>query len=264
MEEFLQLIASSPDFGPQEPIQRGLVLNRVAKLLGLPSEEVYRQLRIVARKAPQTRNTETAEYRPEAPVLPARDAASNAMTELLGVLLDQPTYYASVASVFDPDLIVDGETQEIARVVVQMAQENPEFTVSQVISRFDSVRLANRITSLQASTEARGNHAATVEGAVRCVEQFRARRRVSELEAGLRTTVMETAPGTPSGSESERPTGTTLEEEHLARAHGQGIRQLRQFAARRHLACSPYTEAGGERTKEAGSASDGEGIAKGK
>lgn len=233
IEEFLQLVAQVPETGPQDPIQRGLVLNRVAKLLGLPSEDVYRQLRMVARRSAAARSAGSGAGPSEPGVLAApRDAASKAMRELLGVLLNEPSYYASLTSVFDPEWITDAEEKEIARAVAAVAGETTDFSVSMVISRFESVQMANKIIALQTAAEVKGNYAAIVEGAVHCLSQARAQHRLCEIEAGLRTE--KAAADEP--AEAALAPGETPPAEALAEAHRQGIRQMSRFAARRHYA----------------------------
>jgi DNA primase len=89
VEEFLGLIARSGEFGACDPIQRGLVLNQVGKLLGLSGEEVNRQLRITARRlgtgpTPSTSQSEASTAAFQKPVvLDAMDAVAKAVLEVL-------------------------------------------------------------------------------------------------------------------------------------------------------------------------------------
>ncbi|MBN2563784.1 MAG: DNA primase [Phycisphaerae bacterium] len=247
IEEFLGLIASSADLGACEPIQRGLILNQVGKLLGLSSEEVHRQLRIVARRSGPVRGVDDGGPRSErAPVTP--DAACAAMRELLGVLLNEPSYYASIATEFDPGLIPDRATREIAQAVVETAQEDPDFTLPALISRFESVETAKRIVALQTAAETRGNVAATVEGAVQCLQRLREQRRNDDLESGLRK-VESRVPSEAAGEVEEgvprgQPEGKEMDERSIAQALRQGVRNAHGFAARRHLSASRAADAG--------------------
>lgn len=237
IEEFLGLIHCSTDFGACDPIQRGLILNQVGKLLGLPSEEVHRQLRIVARRSTRAQND--GGVAPQSQGAYAPHAASAAMRDLLEVLLNEPSYFASISSEFDPALILDPPTREIAQVVAEMAQEGPDFTLQRLLGRFESVEAASRIMALQSSGEQRGNHAATVEGAVKRLQQLREQHRVDDLEAQLRADGGQGVAGeSREGGSGEQPDGRDVDDQSVSRAAHQGAQQIHRFAARRHLAPS--------------------------
>jgi DNA primase len=183
IEEFLGLIAGIADLAACDPIQRGLILNQVGKLLGLPGEEVNRQLRIIARQTPG---------KPSA-AAPARHAgrqevgpAGLAMRELLEVLINDPGHHASVATEFDPRLLPDGDLREIATAVVELSRDQGGFTLPGLISRFESVGTASQIMELQLAGERKGNFAATVEGAAARLRELREERERSDVVAILR------------------------------------------------------------------------------
>jgi len=224
-EEFIQLLAGQTDLGDIGPIQRGLILNQVGKLLGLPSEDVYRQLRSLARR------NRVARHAGEAPTEGARirDARAAATRELLEVLLNEPTYYASIAGEFHPAYLRDPTLVHIGRALVELLGDTPtdtstegtsaegtstegtsaegtstegtstegtsaegaapgeRFSLAAFISRFESPEIGRCITALQSAGERRGNYAATVEGAVSRLQQLRDVSRVDDLADQWRT-----------------------------------------------------------------------------
>jgi len=159
IEEYLSLVASSTDFGSIDPIQRGLILNQVGKLLGLQSDEVHRQLRIASRRTSPAAGA-PGDLRSKAPR--ARDEATATMRELISALLNAPQLFAQVAPSFDASLICDRELQDIAAAVAEMAVEKTPFSVARLIGRFESEEIARQITDLQLEGERHGEYERTV------------------------------------------------------------------------------------------------------
>lgn len=247
IEEFLRLIAQTSNLNSQDPIQRGLILNQITKLLGIPSQEVYRQLGIVARRMPAS-SAEEAMKRGAATTTPTTDATSKALEELLGVLLNEPSYYASISSVFEPAWIVDPVVREIAEEVASILEEGTSFSLAELIGRFESLETAARITALQAGAEARGNYAATLEGAVVCLNRARAQKQLVRLDSTLRQASVPAEGREPDAAENENP---IMQKDHAtAQAHNQALKQAQHFAARRHWATtlvpSPASETASE------------------
>src|SRR5205814_3158058 len=99
VEDFLGLIGQAADVGAIDPIQRGLVVNRIAKLLGIEREEIHQRLKALNRRM-ISRTAAPAGVPAES--LLAADAQVMATRELLEVLINEPGYYPSLASCFDP------------------------------------------------------------------------------------------------------------------------------------------------------------------
>ncbi|HUN82405.1 MAG TPA: toprim domain-containing protein, partial [Phycisphaerae bacterium] len=218
VEEFLGLIARSVGFGTCDPIQRGLLINRVGKLLGLSGEEVSRQLQIIARRLPASPASAPVPA-PTEPATPVPNAAAAATRDLLEILLNDPGYYDSVRSQFNPDLLADEASRLVAREVVKVCEERGGFELTELLGRVESVELSRRIIDLQLAGERGGNFAARVEGAVTTLQKARDRSRVDTLMAEIR--------GDPT-SESTR-----------LLAAGEAARRVTHFAARRHLTATP-------------------------
>ncbi|MFH1417877.1 MAG: DNA primase [Planctomycetota bacterium] len=234
IEAFLGLLASTANLGACDPIQRGLLLNQVGKLLALSSEEVNRQLRIVSRRLPGSSRQDIGRVCDRA--VGTHSAAETAMRSLLGVLLNQPEYFEAVAHVFDPDLMSDGDLKEIAAAVVEMIRADKALTLSTLISRFESVRASGLITGLQVDGERTGNFAATVEGAVRRLDELREQCRLNESMTSLREADRRAA-ATPEGSEPVKETvGADADEQLALRVVNEVSGGIGAFAAYRHSA----------------------------
>src|SRR5439155_27265129 len=89
-----------------------------------------------------------------------------ATRELLEVLLNEPSYYDSIESQFDPELLGDEQETTIARALMELVRTTPGFALAVFLGRFESVEVAQRVIELHSAGERRGNFAATIEGAV--------------------------------------------------------------------------------------------------
>ncbi len=222
VEEFLGLIARSGEFGTCDPIQRGLILNQVGKLLGLSGEDVNRQLKMTARRLgamPSSASDRTVGTPPfQRPV--SLDAADRAAKDLMEVLLNAPEYYEEIAAEFDPHEISDLQLREIALAVAELVGRPEEWSLSGLISRFESVETSARIMDLQTAGLRRGNYGGTVQGALARLRQLKEQRRLDELAAVHRA-------GPASAQDPHGMTSQELLQVARSRSH---------FASQRHLA----------------------------
>lgn len=232
VEDFLTLIARSIEFGAFDPIARGFALNQVGKLLGLSSEEVSRQLRIVARSLPAA-----AQNVASAPVQTTRnlDAANRAMKDLLEVIVCEPAHFHDAEAEFDPEIFSDAELRDIARTVCELARREEGFSPAELVSRFESVETSKTIADLLWAGEQRGNYEATVSGAVARLLQIRTQKNIQEWMAYLRQ-----QPAPPTNNEDIAPSGQSQGEsedvsDQQIKSVFNSARKVSQFAARKHL-----------------------------
>jgi len=250
VEEFLGLVASSGDLEACDPIQRGLILNQVGKLLGLQGEEVQRQLRIVSRRTPlPTPSGAAARRSGTAPT----DAAGRAMRDILEVVLNDATHWPAAAEEFDPALLADADLRSIAEAVVALAKREEGFVLPDLISRFDSAHIAGRIMEMQAAGERLGNFEAVIEGALQRLRELRELREHGNLLSRLRGNAVSKMGD---AGESQEAPGVSAEEAErsLLRAAGRKRGGIGAFAGHRHSAAALSLSAkdGTKQTEPAG------------
>ncbi|MBE7506959.1 MAG: DNA primase [Planctomycetia bacterium] len=241
VEEFLNLIVRSTDLGAFDPIQRGLILNQVGKLLGVPADEVNRQLRLLARRPGPSASVGPAAPSVKRQAATSRDDGSAAMTDLLGVLLNEPQFYEEIASEFDPEISADVQLRQIAHAVREMAcDEQCEKSLAALLGRFESVDIAARIMDLQAAGLCRGNYEATLRGAVERLRQIKEHNQLAHITAGLRGKAIPVeSTGTSNDADS------AADDDRSARlAVTEVARRVSHFAAHKHLA-TPLTAGAG-------------------
>ncbi len=226
IEAFLLLISQAVDFGACDPIQKGLIVNQLGKLLGLRPEEVNRQLRLVARRsAPAASNGATE---PQASLKRSSDPAANAMRELLEVLVNDGSYYVRAAEEFDADLIADRGLRQIATVVRELARDERPFSLAGLLACFESPELSRLVTDLQACGERRGNYEATVDGAVARLRALREDARIAGLHRKVRTTPKDGGIRADAVAGDQALNGLVV--------LGDAARKTNHFAARKHRA----------------------------
>lgn len=175
VDEFLRLVATSAVFRATDAIQRGLVLNELGKLLGIPAVDLHRQVARVARRLGE-RSVDTGRAGGEtSPTEAARpgsiDAEQRALREILEVLINEPGYHDGVGEHFDVARFEDPDLRRVATIVVEMARCFGEFDVKELIARMEEPKYARLITDLQQAGESRGNYGATIEQAVRRLQE---------------------------------------------------------------------------------------------
>ncbi len=231
LDEFMGLIAASGSLQQADPIRKGLILNQLGKLLGLPADEINRNLTLAARR--QGSRVEQPASSPVSMSVSRIEggAASVATLHLLEVLLNEPTYFDAISRHFVPARLANDTDANIAAAFIEYVREAERFELSEFISRFESIETAQRVTDLQFAGAHRGNYGGTVEGAVARLEQLNLQGRGRQLLSTLYR---------PAATAEERvseTSGAELDgsiERDVFLAASDVVRKTGQFAARRH------------------------------
>ncbi len=187
VEEYLERIASWVNAGAVDVIERGLVLNQIARLLSLSPDEVNARLATLQRRERGARAAGGGVRGTTVPaVLPKVDARQAALRELVEVLINEPRFADRVEGILDPASFSDPVLAQIARAVVEWCRaggRDGHWRLDELVGRFGDPAIARVVTDLQAEGERRGNYEATVEGALR---RIREAERMSETTAAGR------------------------------------------------------------------------------
>ncbi len=189
VDAFVQQLAGWLSRGVVDPIQKGLLVNELSKVLSLPAEELHRQLdKMAARPARQATGTEDQGQLPEGEeVGPAlMGAEQQAYQQVMEVLLNEPAWYSAVEAYFEPTAIRDRRVAAIAVELVNFLRSGEPFQISELIGRFESPEYGRVITDLQARGERRGKFAAVIDGAIPCLQSCQQARRTAALTDEIR------------------------------------------------------------------------------
>ncbi|MBI4581099.1 MAG: DNA primase [Planctomycetes bacterium] len=180
IDAYLQQLAAWLGRGVIDPIQKGLLVNQLSKVLGVPAEDLRRQLDQLGRRtagrspAASAETSDVARPMADAPV--AVGAEQRALLQVVEVLLNEPGLFPVVQGCFEPTAIRDRRVAPIAVELVSMLRSGEPFQISDLIGRFESPEYGRLITDLQTRGERRGGYQGAIEGALPWLHSLQERR----------------------------------------------------------------------------------------
>ena len=215
---FVRLVVEASSTGAMDAIQRGLVVNRIAALVGADTRDIHDL--VVREQRKSNRPAATTAARPAGQATsPPRDGGQAAWADLLGVLLNEPGLLSLVDPIPAVDSIADPLDRRIAGVVFTLIAEWGEIQARNVLARCDEPDQARRVTELVERGATRGNYEETLMVAL---SRIRLSRRIQEFESARQEAVSTF----PAGDAEEGQTNA------LRAVHG-CLKELRHFAPRR-------------------------------
>jgi DNA primase len=182
IEEFLQTVATSLWSGNLAAIERGLIVNRLSKIIGLDSKEINAELhKRIGRSA------KTASYNVENQKVRSVDLGEGlfaiAQREILEVLLNEPKLFEIVkqkitAEDFDVPML-----RQTASILFETLSTDPETRLAEILARAESPEAGSLIVELAQSGEAKGNFGSRLAGALDTIGRRQAQGRKSEIKA---------------------------------------------------------------------------------
>jgi DNA primase len=191
IEAYLQDLSSWIARGVIDPIQKGLLLGQLSKILSIPAEDLYRRVdRMVRRDKERLSNSSvtvgTIPKISSSPLAARMDQV--ALRQIVEVLLNEPGLYKRVVSVFDPAAIEDKHLSVVAQELKTMLEADEPFRMDELIGRFDEPAYGGLITDLQMRGERRGgDYKETIEAAGKCLSSYEASRETVSLADELLT-----------------------------------------------------------------------------
>jgi DNA primase len=182
VEEFLQTIATAIRAGNLPAIDRGLIVNRLSKIIGLDTKEINTELHKRLRKAERI-----ASYNVENQKVRSIDLGDGlfaaAQREILEVLLNEPKMFEMVkqkitAKVFDVPIL-----RQIALILFDVLSTDPAASLAQILARAESVEAGSLIVQLAQAGEQKGNFKSRLTGALDAIQRYRAQKKKSEIKA---------------------------------------------------------------------------------
>lgn len=175
-DEYLRMIAEMAAKENIDGISQGLVLNRVAKLLSVPSNEVYQKIN--RRKRWQKNTTESKRLEQQFVL----DGGVNSQQEVLEVLLNRQDLFEKVRQIIpNAEDITEPILQQIARRLWVCLEKNDEVPLAEILAGCESPQLCEKILNLAERGEVRGNYEVILEGALGNIERIRRQQANQEL-----------------------------------------------------------------------------------
>jgi DNA primase len=162
LNEFLQAAATGLAAENLPVLESGLLLNKVAKIIGLDPKEVNadvnkRMERLSKSKRPDAA-TEAVDW--------GQGLHAVAQREVLEVLLNDPGLFHSIERPVTEDLFDVPILREIAAIVLGILRSDEDFALRAVLARTESVQLGDSIVELQEVGERKGNYCSRLTGAL--------------------------------------------------------------------------------------------------
>jgi len=186
VEEFLQTIATGLWAGRLPAIDRGLIVNRLSRIIGLEPREINAELARKIRTAARTAGYQDAIGTENQKIRSAdlgRGLAAAAQREILEVLLNKPKLFELVkqkitAKIFDVPIL-----SQIAAILFEILNTETDVSLTAVLARAESVELGGAIVELAESGAEKGNFQSRLTGALDAIQRCQARTKKSEIKA---------------------------------------------------------------------------------
>ncbi len=176
VEEYIQAIAAGLQGGNVQPLDCGLRVNQISRIIGLDSNQINAELARHLRRARNAAGYERGNQKP-AVVDYGHGAFAGAQREVLEVLLNEPSLYETVrqkiaAEVFDVPIL-----RQIGEIVFETLEDESEVSLRQFLARTESVRLGNCLMELAQAGQEKGNFEWRLAKALESIERHQARKK---------------------------------------------------------------------------------------
>ncbi|GAF70864.1 unnamed protein product, partial [marine sediment metagenome] len=189
IEAYLQQLSSWVGHGVIDPIQMGLLVNQLSKILSMPPEDLHRQLKWMTKRS-QFRSPGSRGAKNNDPGAMGhkskRNAEQVALEQIIEVLLNKPELYSAIEEYFDPSAITDPALSAVGSGLQEALKSDRPFRLDEFIGHFESADYGRLITDLQARGERRGGYEAVIEGVIPCLESIGQTRRAASTAEEIR------------------------------------------------------------------------------
>lgn len=191
VDAYLHQFAGWLNQGVVDPIQKGLLVNELSKILSLPAEDLHAELDRLSRRAKIRPGSMQGAGRTDTVAEPdpgptAVGAEQRALLQVMEALLNEPAWYPAVEAYFEPSAIRDRRVAAIAVELVNMLRSGEPFQICELIGRFESPDYGQIITDLQVRGERRQCYREVIEGAIPCLRSCLQARRTAAVAEEIR------------------------------------------------------------------------------
>jgi len=181
IEEYLQTIATSMQAGNLSPIDLGLRVNQISKIIGLDSKQINKELNSRRRQAEKT-----ASYGVENKKLQSIDygqgLAAAAQRELLEVLLNKPALYQTVRQKITLDDFDVPVLNQTAAILFEALNTEPEPLLTRLLAKTESIDVARCLIELQQVGQEKGNFESRLTDAIDVLQRNQVQKRRNQFK----------------------------------------------------------------------------------
>jgi len=181
VEEYLQSIAASLRAGYMPPLDRGLVLNKLSKIMGLDSKQINAELcKRIARSAKAEKNEH--EKQKVQNIDYGQGLFATAQREVLEVLLNEPQLFELVKQKISADDFNIPILRQIAAILFEALSTDNNPLLKTIVARAESVGLGGAVVELAQAGEQKGNFESRLIGTVEVWQRYQAQKKKSQLK----------------------------------------------------------------------------------
>ena len=184
IEEFMQVMAVAIRSGNLSAIDRGLIVNRLAGIIGLDAKQINDDLNKRLARFQQTQRFAKTAPAAEKPFADKFGSGFFAVRsrEVLEVLLNEPKLFEIVKQKITPDIFDVPLLGLIANIVFETLAAEPDASVATILAKTESVELGQAVVELAQTGEQKANYLPRLTGALDAIEQFLAQKGSGRLK----------------------------------------------------------------------------------
>ncbi len=180
VDDFLHSIAAAANAGNITTIERGLLVNRLSKILGVESAHINRELSQTIQKV-QRNASYAAKNQSVRKVELAGGLLVNAQREILEVLLNAPKLFEGVPETITPAGFENPVLKQAAEVIFAAARSTDDLSLTSVLAATESVEAGNAIVEMAEAGERKANFESRLKGAIAAIERIEARNKAANI-----------------------------------------------------------------------------------
>jgi DNA primase len=184
VEEFLQTVATGVLAGNLAAVDRGLIVNRLSRIIGLSSQQINAELARRVARAAKTAGRNAENQKGQSMDL-GEGFFAVAQREILEVLLSEPKLFESVKHKIAPEVFDVPILKQIAVILFETLSAEPKASLGELLARVESPEAGGVIAELAETGEKKGNFQLRLVGALDAVRRYqaqKARSRIKTLE----------------------------------------------------------------------------------
>lgn len=188
IEEFLQTIATAVWAGKVPAIDRGLIVNRLSKIIGTGTKEINAELaKRIARVARTASYSDTTAVQNKnassGPPEMGRGLFATAQREVLEVLLNEPKFFDVVKQQITPEAFDVPVLRSIADIVFDTLSTATDPLLKEILAKAESVEAGSIIVELARIGEEKANFESRLAGALDAMQRLARQRKKSQIKA---------------------------------------------------------------------------------
>jgi DNA primase len=181
IEEYLQTIATALWSGNVSPIDRGLIVNRISKIIGLEIRQINSELNRKLRQAQRTASYNKNEKQSR-PTDYGHGLFATAQREVIEVLLNETKLFEFVKQRISPEIFDVPIYRKIAELLFEELGNNINTSITEILIKTDSIELGNSLVELSQTGEEKGNYKVRLNDALDAIERHLAQKKNSSFK----------------------------------------------------------------------------------